>query len=92
MSKKIFKYELKDVGIQEIQLPEGAEILCIQTQNDIPFIWAVVYTNVTFTKRFFEIYATGQSFDGNTDRKYIGTYQIKNGAYVFHCFEWLGLS
>jgi hypothetical protein len=31
--------------VQEIEMPIGAEILCIQTQNEKPCIWAKVDEN-----------------------------------------------
>ena len=87
MSKKIFKYQLETTSIQEIEMPQGSEILCIQTQNGIPCIWALVEQNATVTKRKFLIVATGHSLPKNRNIKYIGTYQLSDGRMVFHCFE-----
>ena len=92
MSKKIFKYKLRTIDVQQLEMPHGAEILCIQTQNEIPCIWALVEPNTTLTKRAFEIFGTGSSVPQNATRKYIGTYQLSNGGLVYHCFEVLGLS
>lgn len=92
MSKKIFKYQLETTDVQQVEMPQGAEILCIQTQNETPCIWALVEPNATVTKRAFEIFGTGHNVPENGNRKYIGTYQLMGGGLVFHCFELLGLS
>lgn len=39
----IWKFELIDIaGLQEVRMPEGAEILCFQAQNDRPCLLAKV--------------------------------------------------
>lgn len=91
MSKKIFKYQLETKDIQEIEMPKYAEILCIQTQNETPCIWALVEPNAPKTKRVFEIFGTGYIVPDKRNRKYIGTYQLLDGNLVFHCFELLSL-
>ena len=92
MAKKIYKYQLDTTDIQRIEMQQGAEILCIQTQNEIPCIWALVEPNATVTKRTFEIFSTGHNVPENANRSYIGTYQLNNGQLVFHCFELHGLT
>lgn len=91
MAKKIFKYKLETTGIQQIEMPHGAEILCIKTQNDEPYMWALVSPNAPTEKRSFEIFGTGHNVPENATRTYIGTYQLKNGQLVFHCFELIKL-
>lgn len=91
MSKKIFKYQLENTDIQQVEIPIGAEILCIQNQNEKPCIWALVNPENNKTKRYFEIFGTGHNVPENGNRKYIGTYQLSCGMLVFHCFELFGL-
>lgn len=40
--KTVFKYELKSLGDQSILIPANAEILTIQIQRRVPWIWALV--------------------------------------------------
>lgn len=41
-------------------------------------------------KRYFEIFETGHPINyKGTNKKYIGTYQLQDGALVFHVFEYL---
>jgi hypothetical protein len=92
MNKTIWKFELETTDIQEKWLPVGAEILCIQTQNGKPCIWAIVEPVNELELRKFEIFGTGFIMEEATNRKYIGTYQLGNGQLVFHCFELIKLN
>jgi hypothetical protein len=87
MLKIIYKYKLETASVQNIEMPEGAEILCVQTQGKTPCIWALVDPSVKLTKRTFEIFCTGNNIPDDVNRKYIGTYQLYGGEMVFHCFE-----
>lgn len=88
MTKKIFKYPLETTGVQTIDMPEGAEILTVQTQREVPCLWTLIDPNAPPLKRTIEIFGTGHEVtDGS--RRYIGTYQLYNGKLVFHCFELL---
>ena len=88
MRETILKYKLNASAIQQIEMPQGAKILCIQVQNGVPCIWALVDTGSFLTKRTFEIFGTGQAIpDDVIKRNYIGTFQLDNGDLVFHCFE-----
>lgn len=90
MKKKIYKYDLDVTDIQVISLPLGSEILTVQTQFDIPRLWALVDPNELDTEeRTIEIFGTGQDvhYDMGIDRKYISTFQMHAGNLVFHAFE-----
>lgn len=92
-TKQIWKYELEIVGNQTIEMPANAEILTVQTQDETPCIWALVDPKETKQKRFIEVYGTGQDvhYDMGVNRKYLGTYQLRGGSFVFHVFEYLGV-
>lgn len=94
MKKKILKYSLVDNSgdepkfVKELQLPVGAEILSVQSQGDIPQVWAIVDPEAETETRQIEIFATGEAIETeNVNRKYLGTIQLKGGAFVFHAFE-----
>jgi hypothetical protein len=82
--KTIWKFELPKQG--KILMPKGAEILTVQTQNEIPCIWAVVNPDADKEERTFVIYGTGFEFQ-LIDYKYIGTFQMHSHGLVFHVFE-----
>lgn len=87
--KTIYKYQLEVIEKQIVELPLGAQILTVQVQNGEPCIWAEVYNENKLVKRVFEIFGTGHELrEGmGVDRKYIGTFQIHDGALVFHLYE-----
>lgn len=91
MSKKNLKYQLQTFDIQRIEMPNGAEILCLQIQNKKPCIWVLADPEAELKKRTFEIFGTGHNVPENAERKYIGTFQQFDGSLVFHCFELLKL-
>ena len=87
MRKCIYKYKIDDERI-EIDLPKGAEILCVQTQNEVPHIWALVDPSIEVKeKRWFRVIGTGEDLDCFSSLKYIGTFQFMKGLLVWHVFE-----
>lgn len=88
--KAIHKYELDLGGNIGIYMPEGAEILSVQAQNngtyEIPQIWALVDTNNPLKKRSFQVFGTGHTIYPDPG-PYIGTFQLMKGSLVFHVFE-----
>lgn len=88
---RIYKYPLIITDKQEIEMPKNAKILCVQAQNDMPCIWALVdkYESAigqTRTRTFYT-YGTGHDIGRPEILNYIGTYQLHSGALVFHLFE-----
>lgn len=83
--KVIHKYQLLN-ETHSINVPEGAEILSVQTQNNVPCIWMLINPKETmFDIRTFFMVGTGNCF--NQDGKYIGTCQLDRGSCVMHIFE-----
>ena len=86
--KTVFKYPLQVKDKQEIQMPVGAEILCVQVQGGTPCLWAKVDTEAAYDiKRTIRIYGTGHHINQDEPLDYIGTFQLENGVLVFHVFE-----
>ena len=79
----IFKYQVQITDYFAIDMPLGAKILTVQTQNGHPFIWALVNPEKPDEeRRYFRVYGTGRPFYGG---KYIGTFQTP--PFVWHLFE-----
>ena len=84
----VYKYSIETIDYQEVQLPKGAEILTVQTQNNKPCIWAKVDTDADLESRYFEVHGTGNPIESDSTMLiYIGTYQLSSGMLVFHLFE-----
>ncbi|MEO5991405.1 MAG: hypothetical protein ABIP68_07180 [Ferruginibacter sp.] len=80
----IFKYQIKTIGSQIIQMPKGAIILSCQQQNSFISMWAIVDENGELEDRHFEVIGTGNEITLKP-REYISTVQM--GLYVWHIFE-----
>ena len=82
----IYKYQLND-EFNEIEMPSGAEILSVQTQNNIPCIWAIVETDNPIEKRKLMIVGTGNEMNPCVLYVFIGTFQLVKLGLVYHVFE-----
>lgn len=89
MHKSIWKYPVRVTDRLIVEMPKGAEILCVQVQRDEPCLWALVTPDTTTEKRFFEMFGTGHPVpsDMGIARQYIGTFQLHGGSLLFHVFE-----
>lgn len=81
----IWKYTLNGPRVT-LEMPQGAKILSLQVQGNVPQIWALVDTGQWKVSRTFRALPTGAEFDA-AGLTYIGTFQINSGALVFHIFE-----
>lgn len=90
MSQVIWKFNLEREVMQTIEMPKGAEILSIGSQETFGglsqiCIWAKVDPSAEKEKRTFAMYVTGhEMIDGK--QKFLGriTFQV----FEFHLFEW----
>ena len=85
--KTIWKFELETTDVFIVDMPIGAEILTVQEQYGKPCLWAVVDDDVEKERRAFCIHGTGHPVESPEVKKYIGTYQLMEGALIFHVFE-----
>lgn len=85
--KTIWKFELQINDMQELTMPDGAEILSVANQNDKLCLWAMVNPSNENRRRYIEIIGTGRHIvEGmGIDREFIGTVFI--GPFVWHVFE-----
>lgn len=86
--KRIWKFPLEEVDSQTVFLPEGAQIIAVQTQGGQPCLWAVV--NPEGQKKAVEIRTHGTGHDLPEDSHlyvHLGTYQLAKGLLVFHVFR-----
>ncbi len=86
MSLTVWKYQLQTTDIQDVLMPQGADILCVQTQGQEPCLWALVNPDAEKGMRRIYIVGTGHPTGYLTGLSYIGTYQLRGGALVFHVF------
>jgi hypothetical protein len=87
----VYKYQFEWGDRSTLLLPDGAQILSLDTQGDGPdnvFLWALVTPGHTPTERYFRCYHTGE-FEEEDDipLTYVGKFTKHNGTSVFHVFE-----
>lgn len=80
----IYKYELTKSGTTDLDIPKNAQILCIQSQRNIPVAWVAFDKSAPMWKRRIAPVYTG---DGIENARYIGTVQLDGGSLVIHYFE-----
>lgn len=83
--KAIWKFTMHGPR-QTIEMPEGAQILSLQTQHNEPQIWALVDPGADKESRTFRAIPTGAEFSP-AGLAYVGTFQINDGSLVFHIYE-----
>lgn len=83
----VFKYSLAQCDVQTVTLPVGSEILSVQDQQGSWQLWALVDPQASvFEPRKIRIAGTGHLIHENI-KKHISTFQMHDGALVFHAFE-----
>jgi hypothetical protein len=88
--RRIFKYPLDITDVQFVNMAEPVEILSVQTQNGLPFVWALVDDEKPPVRVQFDTHGTGHPVTGSG--KFLGTYQMNKGALVFHVFHYHGVA
>lgn len=84
---RIWKWTLAATDLQTVELPQGAGILSVQMQGDMPQLWALCDEKAERKeKRHIAIYGTGNPMPDDPG-DYIATFQMHGGALVFHAFE-----
>ena len=74
--QRVYKYRLGEPGNWiTLQMPEGAEILCVQVQNGAPYLWARVTVGGPPVIRHFRVAGTGHDLGEGVGR-YVGTFQL----------------
>ena len=90
MKSTIWKYVLKLTDVQDIEIPHGSILLSVQTQNEDPCLWVLVY-DTEAEKEVIRLRTIGTGHNITADdfnpKDFLGTYQLRNGAFVAHVFQ-----
>lgn len=83
----IFKYQMPVLEQFTMDLPLGAEIIRLEDQGGMFWMWAVVDTDAPTEKRFFRAFKTGAKIPDDIELKYVGFcavfVQMELGLYIF---------
>lgn len=66
-------------------MPKDSKILSVHNQNGTICLWAMVSPRLVDETRTIEIIGTGNSFDEDVERTFIGT--VLQSQFVWHIFE-----
>ena len=86
--KVIWKYTLGlglEKEVQSFKMPRWSTILCVQMQDDVPVMWALVDPSTSMEERTFILAYTGEQRSDLNIAGYIGTFQ--SDLLVYHVFE-----
>lgn len=82
----IYKWTLTP-GSTELAMPAGAQVLTVQMQGGQPQLWAKVDPKQPKEWRTFAVYGTGHPMPDDPRLVYVATFQMDDGALVWHVFE-----
>ena len=85
MKRTIWKYDLEVTDEQTIQIPQGASVLTVDTQDGLPKLWMAVCPGEKKLPVRVAIIGTGNTLwcDGWT---YAGSFKMRQDILVFHVF------
>lgn len=85
--KQIWKYSLRTIDRQTLQVPAGAKILTVQVQRGEPYLWALVDPAADHPSNInIAVFGTGHNIPDDIG-EYIGTFQLLNSELIFHVFK-----
>jgi len=86
----IFKYQMPVLEQFEMKLPKGAQIIRMNDQDGMFWLWAVIDTEAPDEIRKFRAFKTGAEIPKNLNLAYIGFcavfVQMELGLYIFEEF------
>jgi hypothetical protein len=85
--RMIFKYQMPVLEQFEMKLPKDAEIIRMQDQGGMFWLWAVVDTDAPDETRHFRAFKTGAKIPYGRNLRYVGFcavfVQMELGLYIF---------
>ena len=84
MNTTVWKYPLAIEVEQTIEVPDGANAMIVQLQENTPCIWFAVDPDAENIRRTIRMVGTGMA-ELDEQMSYLGTVQLD--GYVWHYFE-----
>ncbi len=85
MRSRIWKFPLELADVQEVEMPSGAQLLSVDSQQGTLCLWAMVdLDSGTKERHVIDILGTGNPIESH-HRSFIGTVQM--GTLVWHIFQ-----
>ena len=85
----IWKFPVALEDSFSVSMPGGAKILALQLQRGRPQMWVLLNPEAPPEQRTFRIVGTGHRYSARLfgTWQYLGTFQMQDGAFVWHVFE-----
>ena len=83
----IWKSVLESTDVQEIEVPQGAEMLCAREQYDQIAVWYRCDPHAPKEQRKIAICGTGHPAPAIDQSRYLGTGSLRGGQLILHVFE-----
>lgn len=87
MGRIIFKYQMPVLESFSMKLPQGAQIIRMEDQGGMFWLWAVVNTDAPDEERNFLAFKTGAKMPDGVNLQYVGFcavfVQMELGLYIF---------
>lgn len=86
--KAVWKYEIDPrAEFTTLKMPVGATPLAVDLQHNLVQMWCLCNpAEKVLEERSFILVGTGEGFDAE-NAKYIGTFQVQGGVFIWHLFE-----
>jgi hypothetical protein len=84
----IWKFPVALTDEFTITMPRKARPLTVQVQDGAPYVWALVDPGWVRVQRRFRLAGTGHPIEDAGLWQYVGSFQLRDGALVFHLFVW----
>lgn len=82
----IWKFPLRIDDEQIVTMPAVFRVLCVQVQRGVPCLWVMVDESSSPRDVSVSIRGTGHDVSGIPPDDYVGTFQVADGALIFHVF------
>jgi len=83
----IWKATLNATDVQQIAVPQGAELLCVREQYEQIALWFRCDPNAPMEARTIAICETGHPAPPAEESRYLGTASLQGGRLILHAFE-----
>jgi len=85
INAEVWKFQIPISDDFSIEMPRDAELLYVATQHEVGCLWVRVVPDRAMETRHFMLRGSGH--DISLDCKYVGSFMLDGGIFVFHLFE-----
>lgn len=87
--RQVWKYPLRVMDVQTIQVPGGAKFLkaMADPHGDFINLWFLLRPVNALESRTFYVYGTGHTIPDGTFLRHLETVSMQNGTFIWHIFE-----